>query len=105
MNRKAGSTSEEQRQRIDKWLWHARIARSRSAAQAIAVSGRIRINKIKSDSAAHPVRRGDVLTISSNGRVRVLRVRAMVERRGSPGEAAALYDELVPIHFPASHTS
>jgi ribosome-associated heat shock protein Hsp15 len=90
----AGPAHGERRQRIDKWLWHARIARTRSAAQAIAASGKVRINKIKNGSAAHPVRPGDVLTISGNGRVRVLRVRAMAERRGSPGEAAALYEEL-----------
>jgi ribosome-associated heat shock protein Hsp15 len=93
---KAGASraAEERRQRIDKWLWHARIARTRSAAQAIAASGKVRINKVKNGSAAHPVRPGDVLTIRNNGRVRVLRVRALAERRGSPGEAAALYEEL-----------
>jgi ribosome-associated heat shock protein Hsp15 len=90
----AGRAPGEWRQRIDKWLWHARIARTRSAAQAIAASGKVRINKIKNDSAAHPVRPGDVLTISGNGRVRVLRVRAMAERRGSSAEAAALYEDL-----------
>jgi ribosome-associated heat shock protein Hsp15 len=97
----ADDTPEGWRQRIDKWLWHARIVRTRNAAQAIAVSGKVRINKVKNDSAAHPVRPGDVLTISGNGRVRVLRVRAMAERRGSPGEAAALYEELAPEARPA----
>ncbi len=91
----------ERRQRIDKWLWHARIARTRSAAQAIAVSGKVRINKVKNGTAAHPVRPGDVLTISFNGRVRVLRVRGVAEHRASPGEAAALYEELAPAERPA----
>jgi ribosome-associated heat shock protein Hsp15 len=94
VKRSADRAPDDGRQRIDKWLWHARIARTRSAAQAIAVSGKLRINKIKNDSAAHPVRPGDVLTISGNGRVRVLRVRAMADRRASPGKAVALYDDL-----------
>jgi ribosome-associated heat shock protein Hsp15 len=92
----ADLTPQDWGQRIDKWLWHARIVRTRSAAQAIAASGKVRINKIKNDSAAHPVGPGDVLTISGNGRVRVLRVRAMAERRASPGEAAILYEDLTP---------
>ncbi len=90
------SPAAEPRQRIDKWLWHARLARSRTAAQAIAVSGRVRINRQKSVTAAHPLRAGDVLTISLAGRVRVLRVSAIAQRRGSASEAAGLYEELTP---------
>jgi ribosome-associated heat shock protein Hsp15 len=96
----AGNPFGDWRQRIDKWLWHARLARTRSAAQAIAVSGRVRINRNRNDSAAHPVRQGDVLTIVGNGRVRVLRVRAMAERRVSPAEALELYEELAPADKP-----
>ncbi|MBA3519837.1 MAG: RNA-binding S4 domain-containing protein, partial [Rhizobiales bacterium] len=32
-------------QRIDKWLWHARFARTRSAAQRLALSGHVRVNR------------------------------------------------------------
>ena len=84
------------RQRIDKWLWHAHLARTRSAARAIAVSGRVRVNREKNSSAAHLLRPGDVLTIGAGAGVRVLRVRAMSERRGPATEAARLYDELTP---------
>jgi ribosome-associated heat shock protein Hsp15 len=105
VNATADEAPGDWRQRIDKWLWHARVARTRSAAQAIAVSGKVRINKIKNDSAAHPVRPGDVLTIGGNGRVRVLRVRAIAERRGTPGEASALYEELTPMERPGSRVA
>ena len=84
------------RQRIDKWLWHARLARTRGAARAIAVSGRVRINREKNGSAARLLRPGDVLTIGSGAGVRVLRVRAMSERRAPAAEAARLYEELTP---------
>ena len=34
------------RQRIDKWLWHARVVRTRSAAAALSDSGLVRILEI-----------------------------------------------------------
>ncbi|MCP4383891.1 MAG: RNA-binding S4 domain-containing protein, partial [Hyphomicrobiales bacterium] len=42
----------EPRLRIDKWLWFARLARTRTAAQRLAVSGRVRINREKNTSAS-----------------------------------------------------
>jgi ribosome-associated heat shock protein Hsp15 len=92
----ADSAPEEPRQRIDKWLWHARLVRTRTAARAFAVSGRVRVNREKNASPAHLLRAGDVLTISLSGRVRVLRVRAIAERRGAASDAALLYEDLIP---------
>lgn len=86
----------EARQRIDKWLWHARLARTRAAAKAIAVSGHVRINREKNRAAAHLLRTGDVLTINIGGQVRVLRVRGIAERRGSAADATYLYEEIGP---------
>ena len=46
------------RQRIDKWLWHARVVRTRSAAAALAAAGHVRINGQRIDASSHPVRPG-----------------------------------------------
>lgn len=94
MSSQGHSTRVASRQRVDKWLWHARLARTRSAAKAFAISGRLRINREKNETAAHLVQAGDVLTISLPGRIRIVRVRAIAERRGSATEAAGLYEEL-----------
>ena len=40
------------RQRIDKWLWHARVVRTRSAAAALCDAGLVRINGARIDSRA-----------------------------------------------------
>ena len=53
----------EDRRRIDKWLWYARLAKTRTAAQALATSGRVRVNSVKNDSASRPLKTGDVLFI------------------------------------------
>ena len=80
-------------QRIDKWLWHARFARTRTAAQRLAVSGHIRINKQKVNSASRPVRPGDVLTLALGRAVVVLTVVALADRRGSADQARTLFSQ------------
>jgi ribosome-associated heat shock protein Hsp15 len=88
--------SAEGRQRIDKWLWFARLAKSRTIAQKLAVSGRVRVNRDKNDSASRQVKVGDVLTIALESGVRVLRIAATGERRGPAPEARLLYEDLSP---------
>jgi ribosome-associated heat shock protein Hsp15 len=85
-----------ERQRIDKWLWHARVVRTRSAAAELAGSGHVRVNAARINAASHPVRPGDVLTIALDRRVRVLKVVSFVERRGGAELAGTLYEDLSP---------
>lgn len=86
----------EDRLRIDKWLWFARLAKTRTLAQKLAVSGRIRINQQKIENAARQVKIGDVLTIASDAGVRILRISAIGSRRGPSAEAVLLYEDLTP---------
>jgi len=86
----------DDRQRIDKWLWHARIVRTRSAAATLATSGHVRINGVRIGAAAKPVKAGDVVTIALDRRVRVLKVTGFAVRRGSANVAQALYVDLAP---------
>jgi ribosome-associated heat shock protein Hsp15 len=80
--------------RLDKFLWFARIVKSRALAQTLAEQGRIRIGGRLIDRAHAPVRVGDVLSFAQRGAVRVLKVEALPARRGSPAEARALYTEI-----------
>ena len=68
--------------RIDKWLWHMRIVKTRTAASALVSSGRIRLNGTRISAPSHVVKAGDVLTVALDQRVRLLRVEAFAERRG-----------------------
>jgi ribosome-associated heat shock protein Hsp15 len=85
--------SDLEAQRIDKWLWHARFARTRSAAQDLARSGHVRVNRDKVREASRLVRPGDVLTLSLRRGVRVIRIVAIAERRDSFKDAQLLYEE------------
>ena len=86
------NASEEQR--LDKWLWHARLVKSRSLAATLIEEGCIRVNRQRVLKAATCVKCGDVLTASLHGHVRVIQILAVGHRRGPPAEAQALYSEL-----------
>lgn len=66
---------------------------TRTLAQELAESGRVRLNGRKVDASSQPVKVGDVLTIGVAGRVRVLEVKAFAERRGGAPEAQTLYED------------
>ncbi|MFL6799369.1 MAG: RNA-binding S4 domain-containing protein [Xanthobacteraceae bacterium] len=82
------------RQRIDKWLWHARVVRTRSAAAALANAGHLRINGQRVNAASRTVRVGDVVTVSLDHSVRVLKVLSFADRRGSTDEASRLSEPI-----------
>ena len=82
--------------RLDKWLWYARFVKTRTLAAKLAAESRLRVNGQVATRAHQPVKPGDVLTFSVAGRVRVVRVLALAERRGPPAEARLLYDDLSP---------
>jgi len=77
----------DDRQRIDKWLWHARVVRARSAAAALAACGHVRVNGQRIDAASRAVKPGDVVTVALDRTVRVMKVLGFAERRGG-AEAA-----------------
>jgi ribosome-associated heat shock protein Hsp15 len=80
--------------RLDKWLWFARVVKTRALAQQLASSGHIRINGQRAVAAAKAIHIGDVLTIALPSRVRVLKVMDVAERRGPAVETSHLYEEL-----------
>lgn len=84
------------RQRIDKWLFFARVVKSRSLAAKLAVAGRVRINRDKASQASDMVKPGDVLTITLDRRILVYKVLDAGKRRGPAEEARTLYEDLSP---------
>jgi ribosome-associated heat shock protein Hsp15 len=82
--------------RLDKWLWFARVVKTRTLAANLVEDGKVRINRIKITKPSQPVRVGDVLTVSVGPRVRLLKVLAFGERRGPPAQAQLLFADLSP---------
>ena len=94
--------AQEGRQRIDKWLFFARVVKSRSLAAKLAQAGRVRVNREKIDSASYPVKVGDVLTITLERRILVYEILDTGTRRGPASEAQTLYEDRTPPPPPAA---
>jgi ribosome-associated heat shock protein Hsp15 len=82
--------------RLDKWLWAARVFKTRSLAAGACDGGKVDVN----DQAAKPakaVRPGDTIRVTlPQGRRRILKIAALEERRGSAAVARTLYEDLTP---------
>ena len=84
----------EDRQRLDKWLWFARFARTRSLAARLAADGFVRVNGTRVENPAKGIGIGDVVTVAAPHATLAVRVLDLGERRGSAPEARQLYDDL-----------
>jgi ribosome-associated heat shock protein Hsp15 len=79
--------------RVDKWLWAARLAKTRALAVEAVRGGRVQVNgqRVKPSREVGP---GDRVEVSyGQGRKRTVVVRGLAERRGPASEAALLYEE------------
>jgi ribosome-associated heat shock protein Hsp15 len=83
-------------QRLDKWLWFARVIKSRTLAAGLVTDGRVRVNRERIIKPSQSVRPGDVITVAVGANVRILEVTGTGNRRGPPAEAQLLYRELTP---------
>jgi ribosome-associated heat shock protein Hsp15 len=81
-------------QRLDKWLWCARLVKTRSGAARLIEAGKVRINGTRALKPSRLVKGGDVLTVTSLGRLSVVRVLESLDRRGPAGLARTLYQDL-----------
>jgi ribosome-associated heat shock protein Hsp15 len=82
--------------RIDKWLWFSRLSGSRSEAQTLCESRRLRLDGRVIDRSCATVRPGAVLSFPRGEHVVAVRVEALAERRGPSAEARTLYTPLLP---------
>jgi ribosome-associated heat shock protein Hsp15 len=83
-------------QRLDKWLWCARLVKTRSSAARLVTDGKVRINGERALKPSRLVRAGDVVTTANQGRLAVVRVIGAAERRGPASVAQTLYEDLTP---------
>lgn len=83
--------------RLDKALWFLRLAPSRSAAQALAAAGHIRLDGRRVERASVLVRAGSVLVLPGVGAQslpRIVRILSLPTRRGPFAEASACYQQV-----------
>jgi ribosome-associated heat shock protein Hsp15 len=82
--------------RVDKWLWAARVFKTRSLATHACDGGKVDVNT-QAAKPAKPLRPGDVVGVTlPQGRRRILKVTALDDRRGPPVMARTLFEDLTP---------
>jgi ribosome-associated heat shock protein Hsp15 len=89
-------------QRLDKWLWCARLVKTRTGAARLIADGKVRINGERVLKPSRLVHDGDVVTATNQGRLSVARVVGFTERRGSASVAQTLYEDLTPKPTPGT---
>ena len=82
--------------RLDKWLWFARLAKTRSLAGKLCAGGAVTVGGTVVVKRGHLVRVGDVVTVEQGRSLRRVTVLALGDRRGPPAEARVLYAEPEP---------
>jgi ribosome-associated heat shock protein Hsp15 len=78
--------------RVDKWLWTARLFKTRALAAEAAKGGRVHVNGV-AVKPSREVGEGDELEVTLGPIRRTVIVRGVAERRVSAGEATKLYGE------------
>lgn len=78
--------------RIDRWLWAARLFKTRGAATEAVLGGRAHVNGVRVKPSKE-VGTGDRIEVTVGDARRELVVRAVAEKRGPASVAAALYEE------------
>ncbi|MCS6987829.1 MAG: S4 domain-containing protein [Sphingomonadaceae bacterium] len=81
--------------RLDKWLWFARLARTRGEAQHLCESRRLRLDGRVVERSCARVRPGSVIAFARGDRIVAVRVEALAERRGPSEDARRLYTPLL----------
>lgn len=83
---------DDEKTRLDKWLWAARFYKTRGLAAEAVTGGKVHLNGART-KAAKALRVGDEITITQAPYEHVVIVRGLSARRGSAPEAARLYEE------------
>jgi ribosome-associated heat shock protein Hsp15 len=82
--------------RLDKWLWAARVFKTRSLAADACDGGKVDVNA-QAAKPAKSLRPGDVVRVTlPQGRYRTLKVALLGERRGPASAARTLFEDLTP---------
>jgi ribosome-associated heat shock protein Hsp15 len=78
--------------RVDKWLWVARLVKTRALGAEAVKAGRVQVNGVPV-KPSREVRAGDRLELRTGAVRRAVRILGTAPRRGPATEAQRLYEE------------
>ena len=83
--------------RLDVYLYYIRIFKSRSMATKFVSTNRLRISGQVTQKPHKMISIGDVLTMTINHNIKILKVLDIPNRRGPYSEAINFYEDITPI--------
>ena len=87
---------EKKKLRLDIYLYNIRIFKSRSIATKFVLTNRLRISGQVTQKPHKLISIGDVLTMTINDNIRILKVLGIPNRRGPYSEALNFYEDITP---------
>ncbi len=95
-----GQDEAPQTQRLDRWLWYARIFKTRTLAAKFVQDGHVRVTTnqatVRAEKPSFTIRPGDTLVFTRGEQLRILEIIALAARRGPASEAQTLYTDQSP---------
>ena len=88
---------EKKKLRLDIYLYYIRIFKSRSIATKFVLTNRLRISGQVTQKPHKLISTGDVLTMTINDNIKILKVLDIPNRRGSYSESLNFYEDITPI--------
>ena len=85
--------------RLDIYLYYIRIFKSRSIATKFVLTNRLRISGQVTQKPHKMISVGDVLTMTINDNIKILKVLDIPSRRGSYPESLNFYEDITPIEI------
>ena len=85
--------------RLDIYLYYIRIFKSRSIATKFVLTNRLRISGQVTQKPHKMISVGDVLTMTINDNIKILKVLDIPSRRGPYSEALNFYEDITPIEI------
>ena len=81
--------------RIDKWLWAARLFKTRSIAADAIKGGKVKIND-NAVKPSHEVKEGEIIQVQIEQLHKVVQIKTLVKNRVSPKQVPEVYTDLTP---------
>ena len=85
--------------RLDIYLYYIRIFKSRSIATKFVLTNRLRISGQVTQKPHKMISVGDVLTLTINDNIKILKVLDIPSRRGPYPESLNFYEDITPIEI------
>lgn len=86
---------EEQGVRLDKWLWAARLFKTRAIATDAIKGGKVKINDV-AVKPSREVKEGEVIQVQIEQLHKVVQVKTVIKNRVSAKQVPEVYTDLTP---------